>query len=70
MLWELHNSSKAGCLLESQLELWDLTPITKVANCSFTIYRFFFGKGQKKSASISEKDKSPRIIHDAKPEEN
>ena len=29
-----------------------------------------FGKGQKKSASISEKDKSPRIIHDAKPEEN
>ena len=48
MLWELHNSSKPGCLLESQLELWDLTPITKVANCSFTIYRFFLEKDKKK----------------------
>ena len=48
ILWELHNSSKPGCLLGSQLELWDLTPITKGANCSFTMYRiFFFGKGQK-----------------------
>ena len=52
MLWELHNSSKPGCLLESQLELWDLTPITKVANCSFTIYRFFL-----------EKDKKKKILH-------